>query len=96
MTNSTDLITTLEYLSQILLRCFLFAFALLFFVFFMVVLGGDFASSIHSQLFDITKHQFDLIVYGGMIYMKTITFLFFLIPYISIRMVLKKKGENQA
>jgi len=74
-------------LGKVLLRsCILgIALLLLWFVFFLV--GDDWAYGIHSKWFEITKHDFDLMNYYGMAFVKMIIFLLFLIPYLSIKMI---------
>ena len=79
-----------ETLAKVLLRsCILgIALLLLWFVFFLV--GDDWAYGIHSQWFEITKHDFDLMNIYGMAFVKMSIFLFFLIPYLSIRLISRK------
>ena len=85
----------LDALAKVLIRCFLMGLALqlLWFVLFMRV--GEWAYGIHSEWFELlTRHDFDLMNYYGMALLKIGIFTFFLIPYLSIRLVLlsNKRG----
>ena len=84
-----DHVDFLETCSAVLIRCFLIEIALLLLWFFIFLFMGDLAFKIHSALFDITRHDFDLMNYYGMAFIKVVGFLLFLCPYISIRLVLK-------
>ena len=90
MNNSYDEFFLDQFLSKILIRCFLYAFILLLFWFFLFLIGDDWAFSIHSGIIGISKHEFDLMNYFGMAFLKISAIIFFLFPYISIRMVLNK------
>ena len=79
----------LEYLARVLIRCFLLSVALLAFwgVCFLVI--DDWAYGFHSRFFEMTRPQFDLIMYCGMAFVKLSAFVFFLVPYIALRLVLR-------
>jgi len=81
----------LDAVAGICLRCFVLAFCLLLFSFVFYLLAADWAYSIHSRWFEITRLHFDLMYYYVMAFMKIATFLFFLIPYIAIKLILRKK-----
>jgi len=74
-----------------LLRSWLLGIALMLWWFVFFLIGGNWAYGIHSQWFDMTKHDFDLLNYYGMAFVKMSILLFFFIPYVSIRLVLRKK-----
>ncbi|MFH1918986.1 MAG: DUF6868 family protein, partial [Planctomycetota bacterium] len=48
---------------------------------------GDWAYQVHSRLFDLSEHDFDVMNYYGLACTKMCTFLFFLGPYIAVRLV---------
>jgi hypothetical protein len=81
----------MEVFSNILIRCFVVSvvFITLWFIFFL--LGGDAVYTIHAKLFQISRHEYDLLNYYGMAFAKVCNFLLFLFPYIAIRMVLRRK-----
>lgn len=87
MNESTDLKKSLEVTAKILIRCFVlnFALILLWFFFFLIKGGYEF----HSRIFDITRHEFVLISYCGIAFAKLCNLIFFLFPYVAIRLVLK-------
>ena len=91
MNESGDLKNRLEITAKILLRCFImnFVLILLWFCFFLI---GDsrWGYEIHSKIFDITSHEFILINYCGMAFVKLCNIIFFLFPYVAIRLVLKR------
>ena len=94
MNKSGDMNEFLETCCKILIRCFVIEMVFLLFWFFVFLIGGDFAFGIHSKMFDIDKHEFDLMTYYGMAFIKISAFLIFLFPYISIKLVLRRKGVN--
>ena len=95
MNGSSDINGLLEALSKVLIRCFIIGILLMLFWACLFMVGADFAYGIHSKWFDISRQQFHLICYGGMGIVKIIILTFFLLPYISIRMVLAK-GKSGA
>jgi len=80
----------LEMIAKVLLRCFVFGclFLLLWFAFY--VLAEDVMHRMHGRLFGFSKHEMALIHYCGMAYVKVCVILFFLFPYIAVRLVLRK------
>ncbi len=84
-------INCLDAVAGVLLRCFVLAFCLLLFSFVFYLLAADWAYSIHSRWFEIDRNNFDLMNYYGMGILKIAGFLFFLIPYIAIKLILRKK-----
>ena len=81
---------TLESTSQILIRCFWMEMAILILWFIGFLAGGKWSYEFHQPLWSgLTRHEFDLIHLCGMAILKSIVFVGFLLPYLSIRMVLK-------
>ena len=81
----------LETCSRILIRCFVISIAFLLFWFCIFLIGGDFAFGIHAKMFEIDRHDFDLMNYYGMGFLKISAYLLFLIPFISIKLILRKR-----
>jgi hypothetical protein len=81
----------LTKLADILLWCFLLSIILsiIWFVFFLIV--GDWAYRMHSTWFQLSQHEFVMVNYYGLAFVKLMVFLFFLIPYLAIKIVLRKK-----
>ena len=90
MNESENLKDRLEVTAKILLRCFILNLALVLF-WFLLFLGGSgrWGYEIHSRFFDITSHEFALINYCGMAFVKLCNIVFFFFPYVAIRMALK-------
>jgi len=81
----------LDAVAGVLIRCFVLAICLLLLWFVFYLVAADWAYSIHSRWFEIDRHNFDMMNYYGMGITKTFTFLFFLLPFISIKLILLKK-----
>ncbi len=73
----------LKAVGDVLLWCFGFCFATLMFWFGAIVFAGDLAYGVHSALFELTRHEFNLINYAGMGLVKLISFTAFLFPYLA-------------
>jgi hypothetical protein len=86
--------TLAEGIASIFLRCFFLSVALLLLWFVFYFMAGDWAYSIHSRWFGLSRRDFGLIHYYGMAVTKTCAILFFLFPYLSIKLVLRKKERN--
>jgi hypothetical protein len=89
--NADEMSNVLDVLAEILLRCFLFSLALLLVWFMSYVVGGDWIYSMHSKWFAVSKHEFALVNYYGMALVKLCAVVFFLLPYGSIKLVLRKR-----
>jgi len=91
MNESGDLKNRLEVTAKILLRCFILNFALILFWFSFFLIGnGRLGYELHSQFFDITMHEFALINYCGIAFVKLCNIIFFLVPYVAIQLVLRR------
>jgi len=84
----------MENLAGIFIRCFFLAYALLliWFVFFWA--GGDWGYNLTSHWFTVSKHEYDLVCYYGIAFMKICVLTFFLLPYIAIKLVLRKNKKS--
>lgn len=80
----------LETLAMVLIRSFFVGVVFLILWFLLFLVGADWMYRVHPKWFDITKHDFHLINYYGMAFVKISIFLFFLFPYLSIRLILRK------
>ena len=77
-------------LAKILLRCWIIGFALGLFSFVVFMLTGEIIDEIHGKMFGLSPHELDLIMYCGLGFFKLFVFIFYLLPWIAIRMVLRK------
>jgi hypothetical protein len=81
---------TLVLLSRVLLRCWIFGFAVLFIWLGAILLMGNVIHDLHGPLFGLTNHELDVIFYCGMGLWKLAVLACFFIPWLSIKQVLKK------
>jgi hypothetical protein len=86
-----ELNNVLDAVAGIFLWCFILAFCLMWVWFIFFVVGKDWVYSIHSRWFEISRIDFDLILYRSMALFKMATFLFFLLPFVAIKIVQRKK-----
>ncbi len=96
MSNSINGTITLDHVAEILIRCFWYSMALLVVSLLIFMVAGDAAFEAHSMMFGISKHEFVLMYYYGTAFMKITILIFFLIPYIAIRVVLKKHRKDDS
>ena len=80
----------LELVAQVLIRCFVGGVILVLIWIVACVAMGDWVYHMHSLWFDMSRQQFDLIHYCGIAATKMIVFVAFLVPYVCIRLVLRK------
>lgn len=84
----TDFFSTL---AKVLLRCWLFGFVLLLIWLGVILLAGDAVHRLHGGMFGLSKHELDLIFYCGMGLLKLLVLVFFFIPWLAIRLVLRSE-----
>jgi hypothetical protein len=88
MLDSTrDLFITL---SRALLRCWLCGFFLLLIWFGLYMAAGEVIHRLHGGMFGLSNHEMDVIFYCGMGLFKLLLILFFVFPWLALRMVLRK------
>jgi len=96
MNRSGGLDEALSAVSKILLWCFGIGMALLLLWFGMVLAAGDSIYGAHSSMHDISRHEFDIMNYYGMAWLKTCVFLFFFTPWLGTRLVLRGMRKSAA
>lgn len=84
----------LEVIGQILIRCTVMGVIVLLIWWGSLALFGDLAYSVHSKIVPITRQQFDVIHYAGMLMTKAAVALLFFFPFIAIKLVVKKRKEQ--
>ena len=94
-TNSSqaDFQKNLDGVAGILIRCFLGGMALLLIWFAWFFIAGDWIYQVHSRWFQIPRQTFDAIHYAGMAITKITILLFFLLPWIAIKLISGKKTD---
>ena len=86
-----DLRENRDVLAAILIRCFLGGMVLLVVWFAMFVIAGDWIYQVHSRWLQIPRQTFDAIHYAGMAITKIAIILFFLLPWIAIKLTSQKR-----
>ncbi len=94
MDHSNTIDETLEVVGQVLIRCVVIGVVVLLIWWGALVLIGDLAYSVHSKIVPMTRAQFDIIQYTGMLATKAAVSLLFFFPYIAIRLVIKKRAKE--
>ncbi len=82
-----------DVMAGILIRCFLGGMALLIVWFAGFSIAGDWIYQIHSRWFQIPRQTFDAIHYAGMAVTKITIILFFLLPWIAIKLISGNRTE---
>ena len=81
----------LDAIAEILIRSFIIGIALLT-VWLILVIGlPEWVWQMHAKIFDLAREQVARIHYAAMMVTKAGIFALFLFPYISIKLVLRKK-----
>lgn len=88
-----DFQKNLDGIAGILIRCFLGGMALLIVWFAGFAAAGDWIYQMHTRWFQIPRQTFDAIHYAGMAATKITIILFFLLPWIAIKLFSGKKTE---
>ncbi|MDP8246452.1 MAG: hypothetical protein P9L94_20390 [Candidatus Hinthialibacter antarcticus] len=92
MSVTEDSKAALQLTASVLFWCTVIGFGILLIWFGFILIGFmDFAYSIHSQFGSFSRQQFDIMMYMGLMFWKMAVMLFFLLPYISIKIVLRKQ-----
>ena len=84
----------LDRVAGIFFWCFLLCYALLLLWFVFYLFAGNWAYSIQAGWFELSKRDFALVNYWGIAFTKICAIIFFLFPYLSIKLVLRKKKKN--
>jgi hypothetical protein len=82
-----------DTLANILLRCWIFGFLLLF-IWLGAFLSGA-VHNLHGPLMDLSDHELNVIHYCGMAFAKLCVILFLFFPWLAIRLVLRKAKASR-
>lgn len=80
----------LEMAAQVLIRCFIGGVILLLVWFFVFLMAADWLYAVNAKWFSVTREQFVLVNYCGIAAVKLFVYVVFLIPYVCVRLVLRK------
>ena len=94
MCNTGNKNEILEVVGQVLIRCVVMGVIVLLLWWGGLAFMGDLVYCVHSKLAPITRQQFNVIHYAGMLTTKAAVSLLFLFPYIAIRLVVNKRTEQ--
>jgi hypothetical protein len=86
---------TLNVIAGILLRCFIINVVALLFVMAVVLVTGDLTYHIYASMFDLTASQYDVLLFDALIFIKSLGVVFFLFPWVAIRLMLRS-GQGRA
>jgi len=78
----------LQLLFKFLLWCTVINYAILIIWFAALLLAGNFFFRLHSRLFDLSRAQFDLMMYGSMAFYKMGALLLNAVPLIALWIVM--------
>ena len=92
MQPSESIEVTLDYVARVLIRSFLLGYIFVIIWFLLFLFGFDGLYRMQSHWFEISRTGFHIVNYCGIGLAKLILIVFFLLPYLSIRWVLRKKG----
>lgn len=83
---------TLGNLATVLGGVFLCNLALLLLWSLVFITAHDWMYGMNARWFNISIHEFDLLNYGLIGFLKIINIAFFLFPYLSIKLLLRRKA----
>jgi hypothetical protein len=86
---SDNTVSTLHAIAGILIRCFIITVGAMTFTWLVWLALGDVVHSIHDQMLEITRKEFDLFFLYTMTFMKGLNVLFFLFPFLAIKWYLR-------
>lgn len=81
----------LDVAAQVLARCTVLGVASLLLWWGALTLFGDLAYSVHAKIAPMSRAQFDIIHYVGMLATKAGVSLLFFFPFIAIKLVIKQR-----
>lgn len=78
---------TIELILSVLGWSALINLGILLWWFLFMTLAHDWTYRVHSRFYKIPMESFDTIHYAGMLIFKLGTFMFFIVPYLALRIV---------
>lgn len=77
-----------DTLARVLLRCWICGFVLLFI--WVGVFMSNIVHKVHGPLMGLSDHELDVSHYCGIAFLKLFVLMLFFVPWLSIRLVLRK------
>ena len=87
-----DTINSFDAIADILIRCFIITVGAMLFTWAVWLVLGDVVYDIHSQLYQITRTEFDLYFLYTMTFLKALNVLFFGVPFVASGLVVNENG----
>ena len=94
MSESANTTELLETLAKVLLRCTGLGFLLLLLTACFCILSRNLIYELHGTMFGLSNHEIDVIMYCAMGLIKLFVFVFFLFPWLAIKLVLRKDTKS--
>jgi len=83
----------LEVIAKVLIRCVVMIAIVLVFWWGSLAVMGDLAYRAHTVFMPVSRAEFNAIHYAGLVMTKAAMGVFFLIPYVAIRLVLRQRSR---
>jgi hypothetical protein len=83
-----------DTIAGILLRCFVFIVVAQVFVWLVIFLAEDALYQIYDKIFGLSKKEYDLFILYSLTFMKILNIVFFLMPFLAIKLMLRGRNEN--
>ncbi len=93
MSHANGIDEVLEVTSKVMIRCAIMGVLVLLIWWGALELFGDLAYSVHHRIAPMSRQQFDIIHYVGILSTKAAVSLLFLFPYIAIKLVIRKRKK---
>jgi hypothetical protein len=93
-TLSEEALQIFDAIAGILLRCFIFMLIAQVFVWLVLFLAEDPLYQIYTKMFDLSKKEHDLFILYSLTFMKVLNVVFFLMPFLAIKLMLRGRNEN--
>ena len=83
-----------DAIAGILLRCFIFMVIAQIFAWLVIFLAEDTLYPIYRRMFDLSKKEYDLFILYSLTFTKSLNVMFFLMPFLAIKLMLRSKNRN--
>ena len=91
---SKETYNILNAIAGILLRCFLITVLALLFVWILVFFQGNYFYQIQTFFVDVSRREFDLFLLYSLTFMKILNVVFFLFPFVAIKLFLLVQKDS--
>lgn len=88
----SDVETVMEQAKRVLWRCAAMGLALALVWYLAAIYAGDWICRVHGSRFALSPHDCGLVNYAGIAFLKSTTYLFFVVPAVAIHLVQRKRS----